>query len=250
MRLEQYLGNSGDITYDQYCTGIDIVFGANEGIIDKLKDSSVRAITSAFVDTKVELENISKEFGIGVAQFVQALKNRDIFGLFKAIGFNMRALFKGVNAFTGLVHKGLLNVFKEIHDTGLFQKLKSGVIKFDDLMDQYPILRKVTGPVVAGLLFYIWLNMTFIGHLDYDFDFTDITKSLKGDYTLSELFASPQGLLLTTLFTTGSIISAPWLGKTAYNLLLAIIYTAFKLTTSSDHDILKRIRMKIKTARA
>lgn len=245
MRLEQYLLIESDITYEQYCAGIDIAFDINEGIIDALRDSAVKIIAQAFKDVKDEFEKISKEFNIGVSHLVHGFKNRDIFHMLKATGFNIRTLIKGIHSFTGLVHKGLLHVFKELHETGVIQKIRSGVIKIDEVLERYPILKKVGGPVIAGLLFYIWLNMTFIGHLDYDFDFTDMAKALKGNFSLDKLFISPEGLMLSTLFATGSLISAPWLGRATYNIILAIVYTAIKLSTNVDHDILKKMKSKI-----
>ena len=44
-------------------------------------------------------------------------------------------------------------------------------MKVDQVIQKYPKIAKVTGIVVAGLLLFMWINMTFIGDLDYDFNF-------------------------------------------------------------------------------
>ena len=124
-------------------------------------------------------------------------------------------------------------------------------MKVDEVLDRYPKLKMVTGFVVAGLLLYIWLNMTFIGDLDYDFNFTDLTNALGGSFSIADLFVSPEGLMLMTLFGTGAAfgLSIPWLGKTAFNLTLAIVYTGYARLKGKDKnwkESLKRFKKKIR----
>ena len=70
---------------------------------------------------------------------------------------------------------------------------------------------------------------------------------MKGTFNIADLFASPEGLMLITLFGSGAVfgLSVPWLGKTAYNLVLAISYTAYARLKGSDNKILKQIQKKI-----
>jgi hypothetical protein len=48
--------------------------------------------------------------------------------------------------------------------------------------------------------------MTFIGDLDYDFNFSDLIAALKGSFSIADLFTSPNGLMLIALFGTGSML--------------------------------------------
>jgi len=143
------------------------------------------------------------------------------------------------------IRQGLFEIFSELYKTKIYQKIRQGTIKFDEFAEKYPLLKKVTGSVVAGLLFFMWTQMTFIGNLDYDFDFTNIALALKGAYSLEDIFGSPDGLMLIGLFATGSIISVPWLGRTIYNLMLAIFYTGIKHTAKSELPAVRKIREKI-----
>jgi hypothetical protein len=162
-----------------------------------------------------------------------------VFELMKALGFSFAKLIASVHAFTALIQDGLLSVFKRLYKTGAMQKVASGAAKIDDFLEDYPVLTRVTGIAVAGILFWIWLNMTFIGHMDYDFDFSNIAKALAGNFSLAQLFASPEGLMLGTLFATGTLLSAPWLGQVAYNLVLALIYTSIK--NAKKHQIPQKV---------
>lgn len=244
MRLEQYLIEA-DISFDDYCQGIDAYMGLNEGILSRGADVVKRVFNMA----KSEFEAIASEMGEEVDTLMQSFKNNAIYGMLKSLGFSLKHILKAIRAFTNLIRDGLLEVFKEIHDTKLFKKIHSGAVKVDELFEKYPILKRVVGPAVAGLLFYIWLNMTFIGSLEYDFDFSDMAAALSGNFSLADLFASPSGLMLITLLGTGGLISAPWLGKTTYNLILALVFTGLKMSKESDKPLIKKIKNKIPTVK-
>lgn len=229
----EYLQTDFDfITYEIYCEALDLVMSnqLTEGFFDRIKQMSLsRELVRLFGDLKYNLGKISKDFKIGIPELVSAFKQRDMYNMFKAFKFNIKLIFRSIGEVTKLIRGGLLQVFKELHKTRVFQKLEAGVMKIDEVLNKYPILKKITGVVIAGLLLYLWLNMTFIGDLDYDFNFTDIGLALVGSFSLVTLFASPEGLMLITLFGTGAAfgLSFPWLAKSAYNLTLAIVYTGY-----------------------
>ena len=247
MQFEQYLSEQ-DVTYEQYCLAFDYAFGRiDEGAFEAIKDKVTGLLTKIIERIRNDLLQIGTDYAMGMSDIVDAFKSKSFFSLFKSVGWSFGKLINAVNMFTKLAQDGLMSVFKAIHKTGGFQKLQSGAVKIDSFFERHPILAKVTGPAVAGLLFYIWLNMTFIGHMDYDFDFSNMAKALAGNFSLADLFASPEGLMLTTLFATGSFISAPWLGKVAYNLVLALVYTGLKNAKKKDlhHKAMQKMHSKI-----
>ena len=217
------------ITYEQYCNAIDTTM-LHEGAFNDLKGKMSPVFFRAFRETKGTLDKIGKDFKIGGSDLLAAIKQKDFFKIFKAFGFNIKLMLKSMNSLSELIRKGLMSVFAKLAKTKTIQKIRKGLIKVDDLVQQHPILATVTGVGVAGLLLYIWLNMTFIGNLDYDFDFSDMASALKGDFSLADLFTSDSGLMMVALFGSGAMfgLSVPWLGKTAYNLITAIFYTLFK----------------------
>jgi len=249
MRLEVYLSEDSivnEVTYEKYCQALDL--SLDEGILDSIKDTAVSFVSKAFSVVKKDFEQIASDFKISIMDILKAFKDRSFFNLMKSLGYNFALLLKAINTLTGYVQKGLFAAFEDIAKTKMFEKFKAGVITIDEIINRHPIIKKVSGVAVAGLLFYMWLNMTFIGHLDYDFDFSNIMDALRGNYSLVDLFASPSGLMLMTLFATGSMISVAWLGQTVYNLTLAIFYTLFKKAKGVDHGILKDLKTKVKFA--
>jgi hypothetical protein len=247
MQFNTYL-NEQNITYEQYCIAVDYAFGVNEGLWGDIKDKTIGVLTKVLDRVKTDLLKIGADFQIGMGDILDAFKSKSMFNLFKSLGWSIGKLIKAVDALSALIRDGLLNTFKQLHKTQAIQKIRSGAMKVDELFESHPILAKLAGPAVAGLLFWIWLNMTFIGNLDYDMDFSNMAKALAGHFSLADLFASPEGLMLTTLLATGTLISAPWLGLKIYNLVLALVYTGLKNAKGKDiqHKVLNSMHSKIK----
>ena len=211
-------------------------------------------LVKIFRDLKNEMIKIGRDFKVGLSDLVSAFKQREMFNVLKAFKFNIKLMFRAMGEASKALKGGLLTVFKEMYKTKAIQKLRSGALKVDDLLNKYPKLKVIGGVVIAGLLLYIWLNMTFIGDLDYDFNFSDTISALHGKYSIADLFVSPQGLMLIALFGSGTALglSMPWLGKTAYNLTLAIVYTAYHKLKGHDRkfkDVVGRFKSKLKKER-
>ncbi len=243
MRFNEYLIES-EVTYEQYVQGINSYFSLDEGIVD-IKDKTVNFIKKRLKGASEEFDRISHDFGLSLVQIGHALIEVDIFKLMKAFGFSFKMVLKTLHDLSKIIHTGLFETFKELSDSRVFRKFREGTAKWDEVTNKYPILKKATGPIVAGLIFFMWTQMTFIGNLDYDFDFTAITAALKGNYSLEDVFGGPKGLMLIALFSTGSLISVPWLGSTAYNLILALVYTGIKKVSGSDLSIVKKMKSKM-----
>lgn len=153
-----------------------------------------------------------------------------VFKFFAKIKFSMTYLF-------GLVKKGFKAYKQVIKAIGEYvAKTKVGKWTEEKLKDldaflaKHPKTKRIAGIAVAGILIYIWLNMTFTGNADYDFDMTDMIMALGGGFTLSKLFAGPEGMALLTLFATGMLgLSFPWPGPQHIQFVTAVLYGTAKL---------------------
>tara|TARA_B110000858_G_C17786473_1_gene467515 strand:+ start:1186 stop:1890 length:705 start_codon:yes stop_codon:yes gene_type:complete len=174
-----------------------------------------------------ELKDIIK---VKIMDLAKLFMNKLVFKFFAKIKFSMKYLFD-------LVKKGFKaykEVIKAIGD--YLSKTKVGRWTEDKLKDldaflaTHPKTKRIAGMAVAGILIYIWLNMTFTGNADYDFDMGDMILALGGGFTLSTLFAGPEGMALLTLFVTGVIgLSFPWPGPQHLQFIGAIVYGSAKL---------------------
>lgn len=216
-----------------------------ESLLQLAKDQ-LGHLKKAFSDIKKYFLDLSEKFGVALKDLISGLKSLNMFSILKFFGFSVSKLIKVLLDASSLWRRGLMKVFEEIAKTRLMEKVNQGLVKIDDVLARYPILKKLTGPLVAGVLVYIWLNMTFIGDLDYDFNFSDVVGALGGSFSLESIFGGSSGLMLMTLFATGGYISAPWLGSTAGNLTLALLYTSLRSIQNSDNPALVKIRKSIK----
>lgn len=247
MRLKNYIEKSiiiDEITYDVYCAILEDKL--DENIFSNIKDKALEYL-KVLKPIKDLIQKIASDFKIGITEIIKAFKERSIFNFLKALKFNIIILFRAITETGKLVRQGLFKIFERISKNKYIEKLRNGVMKIDDFFNEHPLLKKVTGIVVAGILIYIWLSMTFIGDLDYDFNWSDIIAALMGSFTLTDMFLSPSGLMMMTLFVTGGLISFPWLGSSIYNLVVALTYTGYKMIRDrKDNEVLKKLKRFIK----
>lgn len=183
------------------------------------------------------IDTVKTATGIGTEQLVKAFRQRKVFAVLKAIRFNFALLLKGLQKALGLVRQGLLKTIHLLVKTNAFQRLRQGALKVDQLLKEHPILNRCVGIALAGLLFWMWLNISFTGDASDDFDMTWIALALKGQFAISDLVATEAGLAYVILFFTGfaskGIVSFPWLGSSLAHVLIAIAWTGFKFLRDS-----------------
>ena len=78
--------------------------------------------------------------------------------------------------------------------TKAVQGLQKGLIKVDSFLDQYPKLKKVSGVAIGGFLTYQWLQMSFSGNLDSDYDLSSIPEAIAGILDLLIYWQPPAGV--------------------------------------------------------
>lgn len=225
---------------DYYCLGkVNEEFLGISGVSD--------SILGAFKSLKKYLGDISTKLGISVVNIIKAFKQKGIFEFLKGFNFNFSTLTDYLNKTIQAMNSGINKIFDEIAKSGVISKLKSGTMKVDELLNKYPILKKISGPVLAGLLIFIWINSSFGGDLDEYFDLSNIGNALIGKYTISDLFLSSSGLKVLSLWSAGSLISLPGIvGSIPASIIIALIYTGYK-KLKKDTEILNKIKSKFKS---
>ena len=153
---------------------------------------------------------------IGIKDIIAALKQKDIFALLKGIGFNLKVLAKAMIKLAHSSPKLLIDTFKHLEQAGWLNKIQKGAATVDELLHAHPVLTKVGGIVIGAFLFYMWINASFVGHPTTDLDVTTIVKALRGDFDVTDIFASPEGIASLVLGLTGIAgvsIGINWLGN-------------------------------------
>ncbi len=176
------------------------------------------------------IKELASKVSLKLVDLVKLFLDKTVFKFFAKIKFSMEWLFK-------LVKKGFKaykDVIKAIGDylasTKVGKWTEEKLKALDAFLKKHPKTKRIAGMAVAGILIYIWLNMTFTGNADYDFDMGDMILALGGGFTLSTLFAGPEGMALLTLFATGMIgLSFPWPGPQHFQFVGAVLYGSAKL---------------------
>lgn len=210
----------------------------NEYPHSSFKDAELN-FNNVKLDVKTELNAISKHFKVSNEELKSALSQRDVARVLKhGVKSTVHAL-ESIFSFANTVAK---STFEEIAKTKAVKKLQNGTMKVDEFLKKYPKIRKMGGPVIAGALVYQWMNMSFSGDFDEDFDVSSIGKALEGEYSVHDLLSSPSGLKsmaqLAAGIATGGLLSFPWHGS--LNIAFAAAYTgAKKLKNTKLTDKLK-----------
>ncbi len=230
------------ITYSQYCFLIDSYLILRE---DVLLEGIGDNVLGFFKNIQQYLSKVASTLGVGLMDIVSSLKQGVVFEFLKKIGFSFQKVLGYLKAGYSLIQEGIDKVFAEISKSGIIQQLKAGTLKIDEVLNKYPLLKKASGIALAGLLIYIWMNMSFVGDFSEDFDVSNIFAALSGDFTLTDLFLSPSGLKFLTMFATGGLISFPWVfGSFPVSLIIALVYTGYK-KYGKNKKVLDALRSKI-----
>ena len=194
------------------------------------KDTLDEFAMPKFVQYKLDfLNGIANSIGTDVKSLVKVFKDKVVFGIFKKIKFSLGFFFNLVKKGYKEFKKFEKILFKYVSEHQPFSGAENQIIKLQKFMENHPKIMKVSGIVVAGVLLYIWLNMTFTGSAGYDFDNTAILDALSGNFDLIDLFTGPDGTKLLVLLATGLLgLSFPWPGKTSVQLIGSLIYSIAK----------------------
>ena len=167
---------------------------------------------------------------VKLVDLVKLFLDKIVFKFFAKIKFSMDYLFKLVKKGFKAYKEVIKAIGEYVASTKVGKWTEEKLKDLDAFLAKHPRTKRIAGMAVAGILIYIWLNMTFTGNADYDFDMTDMILALGGGFTLSKLFAGPEGMALLTLFATGMIgLSFPWPGPQHFQFIGAVLYGSAKL---------------------
>jgi len=215
----------------------------NEGTISDFL-SKVSSNIKKKIDFIKELAEMTKN---KLKDLLIMFKDTRVFKFFKVIGFNIKKLGlmikKGIDAYNSIQDI----IAKKIYDMGGVQYIRKNLHELDEFFKSHPVIKKIGGIAVAGLLVYIWLNMSFTPDLEYSMDFKDIILALGGSFSVAELFASPSGISMLIYLATGALagLSMPWPGGTLTQITGGVLYSLWKLLKIGKIEIQKPEPLKL-----
>lgn len=226
-KVYQYIGEN---EYDLYCSNL-------EAILSK----SLTEEHTFIQGLHKSLDKIANDLGEPKEKLVDALKSKKVYDILSSVGFSITKLYKLFFDVIRLIRFGVIDALRDLERSGKLDSLKKGTIKMDDLLNEYPQLKKLTGPLMGALLLFLWIRQSFIGDPEYDFNMGYILDAVKGKYSLYQLFVSPEGLFDLLLVATGGWMSFSWLLATEIEgIIMALIYTGLREHDSTKNTI-KRV---------
>ena len=194
-----------------------------------------------------EVNEITKDLGVARDELVNAIKEKSVFKAVKAVGMG-----GGKVALDGLktVDTALNFAADKVAATQMEQELQKLTIKLHELLNKYPKLKTVAGVGIAGFLTYQWLQMSFSGNLDSDYDLSNIPEAIAGNIGFTEVLATPAGIkgmgLLAAGIATGGMTTI-WAGGRR-GLMMAAAYTGAKKAgnTNLANKLFGKMRQMVK----
>ena len=226
--------------YNTYLSAIELL-EQNENRLDE----ALSNLTGKLKKYYNFIKELAERAKIGIQDIVSVLKNRQAFNFFKKIKFSMQNFFNIVKKGFRYYREVKNAIAEYIAATGLAKWTEGKLKGLDEFLKKHPKLKRVTGIAVGAILLYIWLNMSFTGDFDYDFDQSTLIGALAGNFTLSDIFAGPEGIKLLTLFFTGSVLSFPWPGPQSALLITSMLYGLAK--TYNIKDVLSKLKTRGRT---
>jgi hypothetical protein len=191
--------------------------------------SSIAGPLRKYYDFIKELAESTK---LGIKKIAEFLKERVVFRFFKAIRFSLKRVFdlakQGLKKYRDLQEA----IAAYVAETKVVKWTEDKIKKMDEFLQTHPKTRRLAGIAVAAILIYIWLNMSFTGDLDYDFDQTAIFAALSGSFSLTDLFTGTNGVKLIMLFLSGKLLGVgfPWPGPSSILFVGSLLYGLAKFT--------------------
>ena len=194
-----------------------------------------------------EVNNLVKDLGVARDELVNAIKEKSVFRAVKAVG-----LGGGKVALDGLktIDSAVNFAADKVAATQMVQGLQKGTVKDDEFLNKYPKLKTVAGVGIAGFLTYQWLQMSFSGNLDSDYDLSNIPEAIAGNIGFTEVLATPAGIkgmgLLAAGIATGGMTTI-WAGGRR-GLMMAAAYTGAKKAgnTNLANKLFGKMRQMVK----
>jgi hypothetical protein len=178
--------------------------------------------------------DLAKGTGLALADLVNLFKDSRVVRFFSKIKWSMEKMFgllkEGYKKMKGLQEALMEYARNSAGGKWVAKQLDSETLREIDLwLERHPKTRVLAGAGMAGLLVYIWWNMSYVGNPVFDFDLSDVLDALTGSFSLSNLFSGAKGVTLLLLFLTGSVgIGFGWPGAKSIHFAISVIVTLAK----------------------
>lgn len=137
---------------------------------------------------------VSKRTSLSVKSVLEFLKNPSIVKFLHYVKWSFKELFR-------LVKKGYKSwkIFVElIEEYKQENKIKRWDLKEYSVFEKWILsnskISVFNTESVAGMLVYVWLNMSFVTNIDWELDVSDVIMAFQGTYSMENMLSSNDGI--------------------------------------------------------
>lgn len=175
-----------------------------------------------------------------------AFKEPKLSNMLSATGYSFATLYGAFHMAHKVAQEGALHVIAHLAEHDALHKLghKAGhkAKDLDKVLSRFPVLKKITGPALAGVILYGY-TMTEPHKLG-DWDLTSVKKALTGEYGIHDFIQSSEAVDLGAHIISGKALSLTALAENMGTLALGLACTAI---SHSDNPKLKKLGDKVST---
>lgn len=222
------------------------------GFIDKIKslpNLGHKAKSALVHEFKEQVHHVADNLHTTKGAVVTAFKEPKMSNMLEAAGYSFGTIWGAMHLGHKLAEQGALHVFAHFAEhTALHKVAHHGAHKVkvvDEFMSKYPVLKKVTGPALAGLMLYGYTLTE--PHKLGDWDMSNIKKAFTGEFGVADFMQTPEALYLGTHVATGKALSLSALVENTTTLTLGLACTAI---TQSKNPKLQALAGKIQSVSA
>lgn len=221
-------------------------YQVNAGLLDKIRSLKIadKAKQALVKEMKHQVDELSHNMKCSKGAIVKAFKEPKMANILEATGYSFTTVYKAFKAGHAVAHEGALHVIAEFAQEEATHKglhhASEKAKRIDALLEKYPVMKKVSGPALAGLMLYGYAISEPSG-LD-EFDLSKVKLALKGEFGVSDFLNTNEATNLGTHVATGKVLSLTTLAENASSLALGLTYTVLK---ESGHPKLQAVASKL-----
>lgn len=211
--------------------------------IKKLPGIGAAAKKGLVTELKAQVNEVADNLKINKQSVIKAFKEPKVSNMLEACGYSFATMYGAIHLGHKVAEQGALHVMAHFAEHTAAHKLAhKGAHKakaIDDFIGKYPIMKKVTGPALAGLMLYGYTLTE--PHKLGDWDLSNVKKALTGDFGVHEFLGTPEALSLGMHVATGKALSLSALAENVSTLAMGLTCTAIsqssnpKLQALSEH---------------
>ena len=159
--------------------------------------------------------DVAKAVGASLSSVVSLFKDSRVVRFFQKIGWSFARLWKILKEGQSSARKFADIVKDYVRESGAVRWTRDEIYKFDEWLAKPENKRKKMwiGAALGAIFVYLWWLEADTGDAAFDWDISEVTDAVTGNYSISSFLMGPDGVQLMALVAAGIKRRAAWNGR-------------------------------------